>query len=923
MSLSGINSAGEAYIYISSDNDGLNSGLKSAKKAIDNFADSTKDVDISLFSKIASETAFAGLKSLLTSTTEAFMGYGDQFEKMSQRTGMGTEALTKYAYVAEMCGTNIETLEGAIRASQKLMGESANGSAEAANKLKLLGLSYNDLKNLSPEEQFQTMLKAVAKIPDPTNRAAMAMKLFEDAGSQLMPMLNAGADGIDAYVQEAIASGKVLSQESSNQSAALSDATGRMKASFEGLGNTIAANFVPIATKAFRLFGDGLNLLTSYAQACPGLTKSVTLLTGAFAGLGVIGYSFARLKDYGKVFVENSKSIIVLVKNIFSVQTATKIWTACNVALSASLKGIQIAIAAISAHPIIAVATALAAVAAGYLVWSKMSKKHVGEAAADLDSLKSKLDELNNDASGKFKFLEVLAQKQRLTNQELVDATRILKELKARYGDVGISIDQMTGRVVMASDAQGKLNEALRNQAVAQTRLAIEEKLKEVDAKQKKYDEAQNRANTHSELTGYGMSVTPRVRTDEEIKKLSEKAGQHKMELDKSLADLDVLRAQLEAFENGGTVGNPDAKEEGWTPSLKDVGEYEKYLDEFRRSNLAELDRKIEDENRAAQKILDIEKDRFDKGLSSEQEYNDRVIEINRIAEEKIRKLNEESNKKIAEEQAKVAKESQNKYNEAVKAVKESTQRLNQYEQSELDRKIETIRKETEEHKKKLNDLLNLERKKPESEQNRTLISDLQNQIGQTDVLGKNRISKEIDDATEKNRWQETDQKIAEKETALSQAVMDGDQDKVASIQGEIDNLNYQKSSEQLQKAMEERDAAMNQLKEAQESGDQQLIANAWEKVNGKESSFQTALNEMKNLTGKDVTPSKFVADKIESGLAQTEKVSSRGTFSAFEASQLGGTTYEKKLADNSEKSTDYLRRINDKVDQQTARFAS
>lgn len=84
--------AGEAFVEVSAKYDKLDQELNAAGDKIKNFADRTKDVDISLFSHLSIEAAMATIKTATSAAVSAFMGYGDQFEKMSQRIGMGIES---------------------------------------------------------------------------------------------------------------------------------------------------------------------------------------------------------------------------------------------------------------------------------------------------------------------------------------------------------------------------------------------------------------------------------------------------------------------------------------------------------------------------------------------------------------------------------------------------------------------------------------------------------------------------------------------------------------------------------------------------------------------------------------------------------------------------------------------------------------
>ena len=63
----------------------------------------------------------------------------------------------------------------------------AKGSA-AADKIGRLGLKVSDLQAMTPDQQFETIAKAIAKIQDPTERAGAAMEIFGKSGGKTLAL---------------------------------------------------------------------------------------------------------------------------------------------------------------------------------------------------------------------------------------------------------------------------------------------------------------------------------------------------------------------------------------------------------------------------------------------------------------------------------------------------------------------------------------------------------------------------------------------------------------------------------------------------------------------------------------------------------------------------------------------------------------
>ena len=95
--------------------------------------------------------AFVGsLAAFTRQTLEA----QDQLFKLSQKTGLAVESLAGLEFAAEQSGVELEKVARATRVFRELVIEAGDSSSTAAKQLKSLGLSYQDLKDLSPEKQL-------------------------------------------------------------------------------------------------------------------------------------------------------------------------------------------------------------------------------------------------------------------------------------------------------------------------------------------------------------------------------------------------------------------------------------------------------------------------------------------------------------------------------------------------------------------------------------------------------------------------------------------------------------------------------------------------------------------------------------------------------------------------------------------------
>jgi hypothetical protein len=108
---------------------------------------------------------------------------------VSEKLGISVEATQRYSYALQQTGGSIDDLGGAIN---KMNQNLAGGSDSTVAALTALGLSFEDLRQMRPEDAFGLIIEAIRKIPDPMKRAQVVMELFGRTGSNLLPGIEEG-----------------------------------------------------------------------------------------------------------------------------------------------------------------------------------------------------------------------------------------------------------------------------------------------------------------------------------------------------------------------------------------------------------------------------------------------------------------------------------------------------------------------------------------------------------------------------------------------------------------------------------------------------------------------------------------------------------------------------------------------------------
>lgn len=250
------------------------------------------------FAAVGAGITAAGATTLgsIVALSTRFAGLGDELSKAHDRTGIAASSLSELGYAAAQSGSDLATVEKSVSKMQRGIIEASEGSKMIAESFDAIGLSAEQLKKLSPEEQFLAVGKAIAKIPDPTERAARAMQIFGRSGTQLLPMLTSD---IEALRQEARDLGLVISDEDAVNATNLGDAFDRVKKSLGGiatqLGAAIAVPFTHIANTIATIIGRvsawvsaNRDVVKMVAAIAAGFVVAGTVITGV--GIALIGF---------------------------------------------------------------------------------------------------------------------------------------------------------------------------------------------------------------------------------------------------------------------------------------------------------------------------------------------------------------------------------------------------------------------------------------------------------------------------------------------------------------------------------------------------------------------------------------------------------------------------------------------------------
>lgn len=293
--------AGGAYVQVSAENTKLDQGLRKAQNKLKKFGAVTAGIGAKL-------AGFGvGFGAPLLAAVGKFAKAGDQLHKMNLRLGVSVERLSAWNHALELSGSDIETFERGIRNMQKNLFKVGQGLKGPTEALEEIGITLDDIKGLKPDDQFKAIGDAISKIDDPTKQTAIAFQLFGKAGADLLPLMKAGAAGMDQMMMAAKELGRTMTAEDAQAAAdfedAMTDLTGAVKGSFTQIAKALTPALAKLAELSSRYvvqiskwLGENKELTVTVAAVAAGLTAMGSVLiavglaaSGASAALGVLG----------------------------------------------------------------------------------------------------------------------------------------------------------------------------------------------------------------------------------------------------------------------------------------------------------------------------------------------------------------------------------------------------------------------------------------------------------------------------------------------------------------------------------------------------------------------------------------------------------------------------------------------------------
>lgn len=179
----------------------------------------------------------------------------DQTAKTAARTGFSGESLSVFGFAAEQSGASVDAMNKSIDRFVRVSGDAQAGVGASVKAFETLGMSQEMLARMSPEQQFESTMRALAAIEDPAQRASASYAIFGRQGQELTNTFEALGNNMDAFRAEADKMGILFSDEQLKSIEAANDAMNRLSRSSSAIFGHMATLAAPVVEHIANAFG--------------------------------------------------------------------------------------------------------------------------------------------------------------------------------------------------------------------------------------------------------------------------------------------------------------------------------------------------------------------------------------------------------------------------------------------------------------------------------------------------------------------------------------------------------------------------------------------------------------------------------------------------------------------------------------------
>ena len=232
---------------------------------------------------VAVAGAVTAVGGALVATAGKTAAYGDQIDKASQKLGVSSTFYQEWEAVLQHSGTSMDSMGASFK---KLATASQDASADQVAAFEKLGMSMDEVSQMSPEELFTNVISGLQGMEEGTERTAIATELLGKGAMDMGALLNTSAEDTQAMIDKVHDLGGVMSEDAVKASAQYQDSLQDMQTAFAGIKNGIGVQLLPALSGLM----DGVADFVTNADLSPltdTISEAVTALSDFITNLDI------------------------------------------------------------------------------------------------------------------------------------------------------------------------------------------------------------------------------------------------------------------------------------------------------------------------------------------------------------------------------------------------------------------------------------------------------------------------------------------------------------------------------------------------------------------------------------------------------------------------------------------------------------
>jgi hypothetical protein len=244
-------------------------------KAVASRLNSLRKTVFSFRTALISLAGAGGFGFLIKSSMDSI----DKISKLSRTLGISVADLRKLEFAADLSGLSIDTVARAVRNLNRVMVDFQGGTGDAKDAFDELGITSDDL-NAVMGDQFKVLELLADRFENVENsavRSSIAQDLFGGRASEMLLVLEEGADGIARISNEAERFGLVMSAEAAKGVEDANDSFTRLFALFKGLRDSVVSFLAPAIKAAVEKAQEFIEGLMAKENGVKNFAKEISL----------------------------------------------------------------------------------------------------------------------------------------------------------------------------------------------------------------------------------------------------------------------------------------------------------------------------------------------------------------------------------------------------------------------------------------------------------------------------------------------------------------------------------------------------------------------------------------------------------------------------------------------------------------------